>query len=70
MGNNRPMRGWVLIVKRWSLAALVLGATAFAQNLPPATRLWSVGPLTKSEPVMGFAFGSGGATVMAHSWLT
>jgi hypothetical protein len=65
------MRAWVLVVKRWfllagsigSLAALVLGATVFAQNLPSAARLWSVGPLTKSEPVMGIAFGSGGATV-------
>jgi len=35
----------------------------FAQKLPPATRVWSVGPLTKSEPVMGIAFGTGGATV-------
>lgn len=32
-----------------------------AQELPPATRVWSVGPLTKSEPVMGVSFGSAGA---------
>jgi hypothetical protein len=71
MRNSQLMRGWVLVVRRWfllagsigGLAALVLGASVFAQNLPPATRLWSVGPLTKSEPVMGIAFGGGGATV-------
>lgn len=38
-------------------------AIGLAQKLPPPTRLWSVGPLTKSEPVMGIAFGGGGATV-------
>lgn len=46
-------------------ASRVLTAPAsfvFAQKLPPPTRVWTVGPLTKSEPVMGIAFGSGGAT--------
>lgn len=43
---------------------LLLGAVAigFAQKLPPPTRVWSVGPLTKGEPVTGIAFGAGGAT--------
>jgi hypothetical protein len=41
----------------------MLGAIAHAQKSPPAKRLWSVGPLTKSEPVMGIALGSAGATV-------
>ena len=40
-------------------AVLVMASVSvvFAQKSPPATRLWSVGPLTKSEPVMGIAFG-------------
>ncbi len=45
--------------------ALLLVASAsivFAQKLPAPTRLWSVGPLTKSEPVMGIVVGAGGAT--------
>jgi hypothetical protein len=43
-------------------ALLLLGAVAigFCQKLPQPTRVWSVGPLTKSEPVMGVAFGPGG----------
>jgi hypothetical protein len=36
-----------------------------AQKLPPPTRMWPVGPLTKSEPVMGIAFGAKGAIVTA-----
>jgi hypothetical protein len=55
----------------WSLRALRLAALllvgsaaiGFTQKLPPPTRLWSVGPLTKAEPVMGVAFGAGVATV-------
>jgi hypothetical protein len=45
--------------------SLLVGSAAigFAQKLPPPTRLWSVGPLTKTEPVMGIAFGAGVATV-------
>jgi len=41
------------------LGTVVIG---FAQKLPPPTRVWSVGPLTKSEQVMGFSVGPGGAT--------
>ena len=44
---------------------LVSAGVVFAQKLPPPTRMWSVGPLTKSEPVMGITFGAGGATVTA-----
>lgn len=33
----------------------------FAQTIPPATRLWSAGPLTRLQPVAGIAFGSQGA---------
>lgn len=47
------------------LPLIPLASLAFAQNLPEATRLWSVGPLTKSEPVMGVTFGSGGTVVTA-----
>jgi len=55
--------------KRFVLAAvLLLGSVAgsFAQKLPKPTRVWSVGPLTKSQPVMGVAFGDGGATLTGH----
>lgn len=51
---------------RFMLAAvLLLGSVAagFAQKLPKPTRIWSVGPLTKSQPVRGIAFGSEGATL-------
>jgi hypothetical protein len=49
----------------FGLGALLLGPVAigFAQKLPKPTRVWSVGPLTKSQPVMGIAFGAGGATL-------
>jgi hypothetical protein len=36
---------------------------AFAQKLPLPTRMWSVGPLTTSEPVVGISFGAEGAKV-------
>ncbi len=52
--------------KRLVLASvLLLGlvASGFAQKLPKPKRVWSVGPLTKSQPAMGIAFGAGGATV-------
>ncbi len=42
--------------------ALLLAASTtalFAEKVPQATRVWSVGPLTKSESVMGIAVGSG-----------
>ncbi|MGB7284346.1 MAG: hypothetical protein WBE13_18920 [Candidatus Acidiferrum sp.] len=48
---------------RGSLLLLVSVAPAFAQKLPSPIRVWSVGPLTKSQPVMGIAFGAGGATI-------
>jgi hypothetical protein len=35
---------------------------ASAQKLPVPIRLWSVGPLSKGEPVMGFTLGGGTAT--------
>lgn len=52
-------------LKHFVLGTLMLlgsGAIGLAQKLPPPTRVWSVGPLTKSEPVMGFSVGPGGAT--------
>jgi hypothetical protein len=52
--------------KRFGLGTLLLlGSVAmgFAQELPSPTRVWSVGPLTKSEPVMGIALGAGRTTV-------
>jgi hypothetical protein len=54
------------LLKRSARAALFLMASVglvFAQKLPSPTRVWSVGPLTKSEPVMGIAFGAGGGRV-------
>lgn len=53
-------------LKHFGLGALLLlGSVAigFAQKSPSPTRMWSVGPLTKSEPVMGIAFGAGGTTI-------
>ena len=42
---------------------LGLAVVGFAQKLPSLTSMWSVGPLTKGEPVMGVAFGDRGTTV-------
>jgi len=36
-----------------------------SQSSPSVRRLWSVGPLTKSEPVMGISLGPNGATTTA-----
>ena len=53
-------------LKCFLLGTLLLqGSVAFsaAQGLPTPTRVWSVGPLTKSEPVMSITLGAGGSTV-------
>jgi hypothetical protein len=52
-------------LRRFGPFAMLLTSSTcvVGQKLPPPTRVWSVGPLTKSEPVMGIAFGSQGATV-------
>src|SRR6266481_4089479 len=47
------------IVTVFLLGPAIIG---FAQELPSPTPMWSVGPLTKGEPVMGVAFGAKGAT--------
>jgi hypothetical protein len=46
-------------------ASLLLACTslAFAQKLPAPTRVWSVGPLTKSEVAMGATFGAEGVSL-------
>jgi hypothetical protein len=46
-----------------ALLLLASVAMGFAQKSPAPERVWSVGPLTKSEPVMGIAFGAGGTTI-------
>ena len=53
------------IYRLWKRALLLAAWTTlvFAEKVPQATRVWSVGPLTDSESVMGIAVGSGGATV-------
>jgi hypothetical protein len=48
---------------RGTLLLLASVAVGFAQKLPQPTRIWSVEPLTKSEPVRGITLGPGGATV-------
>jgi hypothetical protein len=51
-------------LRHFGLVVLFLGgpvAIGFGQKLPKTARIWSVGPLTKSQPVMGIAFGAGGA---------
>src|SRR5882672_6189018 len=47
------------IVTMVLLGPAVIG---FAQKLPSPSSMWSVGPLTKGEPVMSVAFGAKGAT--------
>lgn len=51
-----------MFVSGTAVVAFLL-ATGFAAKLPLPTRLWTVGPLTKGQPVMGIAFGASGATV-------
>lgn len=46
-----------------SLLALGSVAISFAQASLSATRVWSVGPLTKSESVTGITLGAGGALI-------
>ena len=58
MGSN-----YLQQIGRGTMLLLASVAMGFAQKLPQPTRMWSVGPLTKSEPVMGIAFGTGGATI-------
>ena len=50
---------------RIGLGVLLVGAAAIcgAQRLSASSRVWSVGPLTKAEQVMGFAVGAGGTTL-------
>jgi hypothetical protein len=53
-------------LRHFGLGALLLVVPVgidFAQKLPKPARIWSVGPLTKSQPAMGIAFGAGGATL-------
>jgi len=45
-----------------TLLLLLSVAAVSSQKSVSPRRVWSVGPLTKSQPVMGFAFGPGGAT--------
>jgi hypothetical protein len=57
---------WSHLLKCSGQLALILMASVgfvFAQKLSSPTRVWSVGPLVKSEPVMGIAFGAGGGRV-------
>lgn len=46
-----------------SLFALGSVAIGLAQISSSATRVWSVGPLTKTEPMAGIALGAGGASI-------
>jgi hypothetical protein len=46
----------------FTLFIVVFVATAAAQKVPEAKRVWSVGPLVKPQTVGSFSFGSGGAT--------
>ncbi len=55
------------MVKRWLASLLILTSVGaiFAQKAVHPVRIWSVGPLTKSEPVSDIVLGTGGATVTA-----
>jgi len=60
------MRYGSQLLRNFGLSALLLlGLAPFglSQKMPQATRVWSVGPLTKGEQVMGVVFGAGGATL-------
>ena len=59
------MHQWLRHSRSISLVALMLSpaVSCFAQNSLQPSRIWSVRPLTKGEPVMGISFGAGGATV-------
>jgi hypothetical protein len=50
---------------RIGLAVLLVGVAicAAAQRPPAPSRVWTVGPLTKAEQVMGFVVGTGGTTL-------
>jgi hypothetical protein len=51
---------------RIGLVVLLIGGVAIcaaAQSLPVPSRVWSVGPLTKPEQVMGFTVGTDGTTL-------
>jgi hypothetical protein len=53
-------------LKKIGLAVLLVTAIAMyapAQNLPAPSRVWSVGPLTNAEQVMGFVVGNSGTTL-------
>jgi hypothetical protein len=61
-----PVKFSPQIPKRSGLVALLLMLSVqitAAQILSRPTKVWSVGPLTKNEPVMGVAFDAKGATV-------
>lgn len=58
--ESQPPRRFLLGL---TLLLVAAAPVVLAQKLPMATRIWSVGPLTKGEPVMGVAFGPGGPTV-------
>ena len=52
-------------LRRIGLGVLLVAGTSIicaAQHLPAPSRVWSVGPLTKGEQVMGFAVGTSGTT--------
>jgi hypothetical protein len=50
-------------LRRMALLLAACTTILFASKMPQARRVWSVGPLTKSESVMGLAVGPGGGTV-------
>lgn len=54
--HRKYLRGVVLLL-------LAPASLVFARKLPPPTRVWSVGPLTKANIVMGISFGARGATI-------
>lgn len=47
----------------WIGLPVLLAAFGAAESRSGPSRVWSVGPLTRSEPVMGFAVGKGGTTI-------
>ena len=64
---DNPMKLGPQPLTRIGLGVLLLwGAALCAAQRPSApSRVWSVGPLTKGEQVMGFAVGASGGTTFA-----
>jgi hypothetical protein len=56
---SRLRSGYIVLI----VLCLSSVGLCFAQKMATPTKVWSVGPLSKGEPVMGISFGANGPTV-------